>query len=248
MTIENGESGASVRAKLNAVRDADQIRFLTFNVDQAFDASDVTRYCVWRTGANWTGERNITFNGVPPSLGRIIISNNSGHHVNLLNGTSSPLDVPLMPFRVPRHEYVELAVFPGTRKLIKIARGAEVSSSTIVPDGGLEYNALCKFSDDDFHFGWRRVLAPARSWLTNISGALDTAIHSGRGLVTSGNITVPTDAGFRCVLKAGGAHTVTFNEMTSPAMSIGDVMRIEVQSATVINAELVSAASLVVFA
>lgn len=86
-----------------------------------------------------------------------------------------------------------------------------------------------------------------RQWLTSVSGSLSVATHSGRGLVTSGNVTVPTTAGFNAVIVAGGAHTVTFNSLTSAAMAAGDVMTVEVQSSTVIKAVLTAAADLVAF-
>ena len=88
-----------------------------------------------------------------------------------------------------------------------------------------------------------------RGVLTSVTGALSAATHSGRMLVTSGNVTVPTDTvGFNAIIVAGGAHTVTFNSLTSAAMGAGDVMRVDVQSATVIKATLTAAASLVAFA
>ena len=87
-----------------------------------------------------------------------------------------------------------------------------------------------------------------RGVLTSVSGSLTSATHSGRMLVTSGSVTVPTDAGFNAVIVAGGAHTVTFNSLVSAAMATGDVMTVEVQSSTVIHAVLTPAASKVAFA
>lgn len=78
------------------------------------------------------------------------------------------------------------------------------------------------------------------------TGTLDVT-QSGKIIVTSGNITIPTTAGFNCTLIAGGAHTVSFNSTTSAAMAAGDIMSIIVQSATVIHAVLTAAADKVSF-
>lgn len=86
-----------------------------------------------------------------------------------------------------------------------------------------------------------------REWVSSVNGALTVDDHSGRGLITSGNVVVPTTAGFHAIIKAGGAHTVSFNGTTSAAMAAGDVMTVEVQSATVIIAVLTAAADLVTF-
>lgn len=79
------------------------------------------------------------------------------------------------------------------------------------------------------------------------SGALTAASHSGCLIITSGNITVPTTVGFNCTIKAGGAHTVTFNGTTSAAMATGDVMTVFVQTASVIIARLSPVANQVTF-
>lgn len=84
--------------------------------------------------------------------------------------------------------------------------------------------------------------------VTGVSGTLTAEEHSGNIIKTSGNITVPTsETGFICTIIAGGAHTVTFNATTSAAMSAGDIMTVIVESATVIHASLLPAASKVVF-
>lgn len=83
--------------------------------------------------------------------------------------------------------------------------------------------------------------------VTSVSGTLTTAAHSGNVIKTSGNVTVPTTAGFTCTIIAGGAHTVTFNATTSAAMATGDVMTVVVESSTVIHAVLTASADKVSF-
>lgn len=83
--------------------------------------------------------------------------------------------------------------------------------------------------------------------VTSVTGTLTMAAHSGNILKTSGNITVPTTAGFTATIIAGGAHTVTFNATTSAAMATGDIMSVFVESSTVIHASLLPAASKVAF-
>ena len=72
------------------------------------------------------------------------------------------------------------------------------------------------------------------SVVTSVSGTLTTAAHLGRMVVTSGNITVPTTTGFHCYVKAGGAHTITFNSTVTAAAATGQVCSVLVQSATVV--------------
>lgn len=83
--------------------------------------------------------------------------------------------------------------------------------------------------------------------VVSATGLLTVADHSGAEVLTTGNVTIPTTAGFNCTLRAGGAHTVTFNSTTSAAMASGDLMSIIVESATVIQAVLTAAADKVTF-
>jgi hypothetical protein len=96
-------------------------------------------------------------------------------------------------------------------------------------------------------FNGQQVEGFVNKVVASVSGALTAADHSGNALVTSGNVTVPTTAGFNCVLIAGGAHTVTFNGTTSAAMAAGDLMSILVEDATIIHAVLTAAADKVSF-
>ena len=96
-------------------------------------------------------------------------------------------------------------------------------------------------------FNGQQVEGMVSKVVGTVSGVLTTADHSGNVLVTSGNITVPTTAGFNAVIIAGGAHTVTFNGTVSAAMAAGDVMTVVVQSSSVIHAVLTAAADKVAF-
>ena len=96
-------------------------------------------------------------------------------------------------------------------------------------------------------FNAQQVEGFANKVVTSVTGTLTMADHSGNVLVTSGNVTVPTTAGFNAVIIAGGAHTVTFNSTTSAAMATGDVMTVVVESGTVIHAVLTAAADKVSF-
>lgn len=96
-------------------------------------------------------------------------------------------------------------------------------------------------------FNGQQVEAFLNKVVGTVSGTLTTTAHSGNVLETSGNVTVPTTAGFNCVLIAGGAHTVTFNGNTSAAMATGDIMTIIVEDSTTIHAVLTAAADKVSF-
>lgn len=84
--------------------------------------------------------------------------------------------------------------------------------------------------------------------VTNATGALTAADHSGCVLVTSGNVTVPATTGFNAVIVAGGAHTITFNSTASSALAAGDVVTVAVESPTAIHAVKTAAANKLAFA
>ena len=96
-------------------------------------------------------------------------------------------------------------------------------------------------------FNGQQVEGMLNKVVTTVTGTLTTTAHSGNILETSGNVTVPTTAGFNCILIAGGAHTVTFNATTSAAMATGDIMTLFVEDATTIHAVLTAAADKVSF-
>ncbi len=96
-------------------------------------------------------------------------------------------------------------------------------------------------------FNGQQVEGMLNKALASVTGTLTTTAHSGNILETSGNVTIPTTAGFNCVLIAGGAHTVTFNSTTSAAMATGDLMTVIVEDATTIHAVLTASADKVSF-
>ena len=96
-------------------------------------------------------------------------------------------------------------------------------------------------------FNGQQVEGAIGKVVTGVSGALTSTEHSGNTLVTSGNVTIPTIAGFSCILRAGGAHTVTFSGTSSPPMASGDLMTIIVESVSVIHAVLTPVANKVAF-
>ncbi len=83
-------------------------------------------------------------------------------------------------------------------------------------------------------FAGRVVSGNRLKVVTSVSGTL-TRVHEGTLVVTSGNIVVPTDGTVTNVtVKAGGAHTITFNATVTAAATTGQVCSVAVQSATVI--------------
>lgn len=70
---------------------------------------------------------------------------------------------------------------------------------------------------------------------------------SGKMITTTGNVTIPTNAGFNVTLVAGGAHTVGNGTVTSAAMAAGDVMSVFNDLNGDVHAALVAAADKVAF-
>ena len=71
------------------------------------------------------------------------------------------------------------------------------------------------------------------------TGPLRKDIHGGRVILTTGNVTIPnaaTDVGMGGIIKAGGAHTVTFNSLTSAPLAAGDLVTYYVQTTAIIIA------------
>lgn len=101
--------------------------------------------------------------------------------------------------------------------------------------------------NDDLDANSQSIIGLSADLITT-GGALSVAAHSGAVILTNANVTVPTTAGFHCILIAGGAHTVTFNSTVSAAMASGDIMSVYVQSSTVIRARLSPVADQVAFA
>jgi hypothetical protein len=99
----------------------------------------------------------------------------------------------------------------------------------------------------DQDFGGNKVGSFVTDVVPGVSGALVAASHSGNVLLIDGDVTVPTTVGFQATLVSDGAHTVTFNGTSAPAMAVGDVMAVFVTSATTIKASLIQAADQVAF-
>lgn len=74
-----------------------------------------------------------------------------------------------------------------------------------------------------------------------------TDADSGKIITTTGNVTVPTTAGFNVTLIAGGAHTVGNGTVTSAAMAAGDVMSVFNDASNGIHAVLTASANKVSF-
>lgn len=118
--------------------------------------------------------------------------------------------------------------------------------SSAISDLGLAVLGANTFTGTQ-DFNGQQVEAFLNKNVATVSGTLTTTAHSGNILETSGNVTVPTTAGFNCILIAGGAHTVTFNSTTSAAMAAGDIMTLFVQDGTTIHAVLTASADKVSF-
>lgn len=85
-------------------------------------------------------------------------------------------------------------------------------------------------------FGGSTVTGNKAKVVTSVSGTLTRASHEGNVLVTSGNITVPTDETVtNATVIAGGAHTISFNSTTTAAATSGQMCSFVVQSSTVIK-------------
>lgn len=131
----------------------------------------------------------------------------------------------------------------GTAAAARTALGLEIGTD-IEPTASPTFTGTATMPDTVFAGS---VVNGFVNKVSTVTGALNAADHGGSIVVTSGNVTVPTTTGFTAVIIAGGAHTVTFNALTSAAMAAGDVMTVVVQSATIIKAVLTEVADLVSF-
>jgi hypothetical protein len=71
--------------------------------------------------------------------------------------------------------------------------------------------------------------------VADVSGSLTTASHSGKHLITSGNVTIPNaagDVGFSAVIRGGGAHTITFNSEVVRTLEADEIVSVFVESTT----------------
>ncbi len=154
----------------------------------------------------------------------------------------------------------------AVRTILNVEDGADVTDTANVTSAGalmdsemtdlagvkaLDTSTLALLGANVFtgtqDFNGQQVEGMLNKVVPTVTGTLTTTAHSGNVLETSGNVTVPTTAGFNCVLIAGGAHTVTFNSTTSAAMAAGDLMTLIVKDATTIHAVLTAATDKVSF-
>ncbi|MEE4145404.1 MAG: hypothetical protein V2I26_11435 [Halieaceae bacterium] len=71
--------------------------------------------------------------------------------------------------------------------------------------------------------------------VADVTGSLTTASHSGKHLITSGNIVVPNgagDVGFSAVIRGGGAHTITFDGSVVRTLETDEIISVFVESTT----------------
>jgi hypothetical protein len=121
-------------------------------------------------------------------------------------------------------------------------------ASTLKLAGGTLTGALTLGSGASVDGGGKQIAHHLLAVVTGVSDTLTITAHSGNAIVTGGNITVPTITGFHCTVIAGGVHTISFNGTMSAAMAAGDIVSLVVESATVIHAVKVLAASKIAFA
>jgi hypothetical protein len=108
----------------------------------------------------------------------------------------------------------------------------------------VDVDGAATFSDDvtmdgtgkTADFGGSTVTGNKIKVVTSVSGTLTRAAHEGNVLVTSGNITVPTDETVtNATVVAGGAHTIGFNSQVTEAATAGQICSFVVQSSSVIR-------------
>jgi len=155
LNVEDGATAGGTASNTPIVHGS--LDFLTSDADQSLDVSDPATMRLWRTGAGWTAERTITFNGAPVDDGLLIVSNNSGQDLLLANGTDSPLDLPLDPTRLKAGEVIALQTNNATSGLIKVWRAWETTSTRVVPFGGVAGARLAKVTNDDFFYDWQVI-------------------------------------------------------------------------------------------
>lgn len=125
-----------------------------------------------------------------------------------------------------------------------IGAGLTLTGTTLSADVTLGANTFTAAQN----FGGQLIESYLNKVIPAVSGSLTDSEHSGNILITSGNVTVPKVDGFTCILVSGGAHTVTFNALTSTAMAAGDLMTIIVEDSDTIHAVLTASANKVSFA
>ena len=82
------------------------------------------------------------------------------------------------------------------------------------------------------------LAGPRRNVLTKGAGSSQPAVaDSGAYITTDGAITIPTTAGWHCLLELGGDHDITFNattcDVSAESWGTGDILGVAVKSGTV---------------
>jgi hypothetical protein len=81
-------------------------------------------------------------------------------------------------------------------------------------------------SEDVTIFGLLKVGSVIGTPLSGISGALTVAAHNGRMLAINGNVTMPLDVGFTCVIRSTGNHTVQYGNGPTTALANNEMIAV----------------------
>lgn len=85
------------------------------------------------------------------------------------------------------------------------------------------------------NYGGNTVTGNKVTVAASTSGTLDGTTHTGQAIPVNGNVVIPTEAGFHCLLRMEGAHTITFNGLATTARAAGETVSVFVWSSTVVD-------------